>query len=105
DRIILTTDNPRFEEPSAIIKGILSGMKHPEKAEIEYDRKKAVEKGIVTADKGGIVLITGKGHSNYQEIKGKYVRLDERPVIMRTIQRINSGKNKRTGKGKSGAYC
>jgi UDP-N-acetylmuramoyl-L-alanyl-D-glutamate--2,6-diaminopimelate ligase len=70
DFVIVTSDNPRTENPRAIINEIVAGFKNPRspKIIIEQDRKKAIEMAIKTAEKDDIVLIAGKGHENYQII-------------------------------------
>ncbi len=70
DLVILTSDNPRFEEPMDIIKDILEGMEKNDSVLIEEDRKKAIELALSLAKEGDIVLIAGKGHEDYQEIRG-----------------------------------
>lgn len=67
--VVVTSDNPRDEAPDSIIQDILKGM-HGNFA-IEENRAKAISIGILTAKPGDIVLIAGKGHEDYQEIKGK----------------------------------
>jgi len=70
DFIIVTSDNPRTEEPMAIIEEIITGFENPNspKITVEQDRKKAIELAVKTADKDDIVLIAGKGHETYQII-------------------------------------
>ncbi|MDH4239583.1 MAG: UDP-N-acetylmuramoyl-L-alanyl-D-glutamate--2,6-diaminopimelate ligase [Phycisphaerae bacterium] len=70
DFVIVTSDNPRTEEPEAIIDEIITGFESPasEKITVEADRRKAVELAIKTAGKDDIVLIAGKGHEDYQII-------------------------------------
>ena len=70
DFIIVTSDNPRTEEPMAIIEEIVAGFENPhsQKIAVEPDRKKAIELAIKTAAKDDVVLIAGKGHENYQII-------------------------------------
>jgi len=83
DLIILTTDNPRNEDPIKIIEDILSGIPEGEKdkVKIEPDRKKAIEMAIKLANKGDIVLIAGKGHEKYMEIKGKKIPFSDKEVL------------------------
>ncbi|MDZ4383055.1 MAG: UDP-N-acetylmuramoyl-L-alanyl-D-glutamate--2,6-diaminopimelate ligase, partial [Thermodesulfovibrionia bacterium] len=69
DFVVITSDNPRIEEPSEIIKDIIKGIKK-DNYMIEPDRAKAIEKAVSIAKTGDILLIAGKGHENYQEIKG-----------------------------------
>ena len=70
DFIIVTSDNPRTEEPMAIIEEIVAGFENPhsQKIAIEPDRKKAIELALKVTAKNDIVLIAGKGHENYQII-------------------------------------
>ncbi len=70
DLIILTSDNPRFEEPMDIIRDILEGIEERHKVLVEEDRKKAIHIALSLAREGDIVLIAGKGHEDYQEIRG-----------------------------------
>jgi UDP-N-acetylmuramoyl-L-alanyl-D-glutamate--2,6-diaminopimelate ligase len=68
DRVLITSDNPRSEDPDAIIAAIAAGMKA--KPEIELDRARAISKAFGAADCRDVVLIAGKGHEPYQEIAG-----------------------------------
>jgi UDP-N-acetylmuramoyl-L-alanyl-D-glutamate--2,6-diaminopimelate ligase len=68
DQVLITSDNPRSEEPLLIIEGIRQGA--PDR-EVEPDRARAIERIISTADTKDVVLIAGKGHETYQEIKGR----------------------------------
>lgn len=69
DFVIITSDNPRFENPLDIIRDIESGITHKNYI-VEPDRKEAIRRAINMAEKGDIILIAGKGHEDYQEIKG-----------------------------------
>ncbi|MGB0522815.1 MAG: UDP-N-acetylmuramoyl-L-alanyl-D-glutamate--2,6-diaminopimelate ligase [Flammeovirgaceae bacterium] len=83
DKVILTSDNPRFENPMAIIKDMESGLSISEKVKtisIE-DRKEAIEKAVTLAEPGDVVLVAGKGHENYQEIEGKRYHFDDLEVL------------------------
>ncbi|MBN8475872.1 UDP-N-acetylmuramoyl-L-alanyl-D-glutamate--2,6-diaminopimelate ligase [Sulfuritalea sp.] len=68
DRVLVTSDNPRGEDPDAIIGAILSGMKH--EAPVQADRARAVADALVAADARDVILLAGKGHEPYQEIAG-----------------------------------
>ena len=70
DIVVITSDNPRFEEPIDIIRDILEGVEEKNKVIVEPDRKKAIEVAVSMARSGDVVLIAGKGHEDYQEIKG-----------------------------------
>jgi UDP-N-acetylmuramoyl-L-alanyl-D-glutamate--2,6-diaminopimelate ligase len=86
DRIILTNDNPRFEMPEQIFADIQSGFFPDNKTTLieEPDRTCAIEKALNMAEKGDVVLITGKGHESTQEVRGVRSPLDDR-VIARQI--------------------
>ncbi|MGB7192098.1 MAG: UDP-N-acetylmuramoyl-L-alanyl-D-glutamate--2,6-diaminopimelate ligase [Collimonas pratensis] len=71
DHVIVTSDNPRSEEPVAIIGQILAGMKAPQAAQALEDRAAAILWAVRHAAKADVVLLAGKGHETYQEIKGK----------------------------------
>ena len=81
DLVVITSDNPRFEEPMAIIEDILEGIENKEKVLVEVDRKRAIEMAINMAKEGDVILVAGKGHEDYQEIKGvKYPFKDSEVV-------------------------
>ncbi|ACN99576.1 UDP-N-acetylmuramoyl-L-alanyl-D-glutamate--2,6-diaminopimelate ligase (UDP-MurNAc-L-Ala-D-Glu:meso-diaminopimelate ligase)(Meso-diaminopimelate-adding enzyme) (Meso-A2pm-adding enzyme) (UDP-N-acetylmuramyl-tripeptide synthetase) (UDP-MurNAc-tripeptidesynt [Sulfurihydrogenibium azorense Az-Fu1] len=88
DIVILTSDNPRFEDPNQIIKDILEGITQKSKVIVEPDRKKAIEYAIKTAQKGDIVLIAGKGHENYQIIKDQVIPFDDKEVVNQILKEI-----------------
>ena len=82
DLTVITSDNPRFEEPRMIIEDILQGIR---KTEGEYvvieDRSEAVAYAVSQAEFGDVVLIAGKGHETYQEIKGVRYHMDDRELV------------------------
>ena len=80
-KVILTNDNPRYEEPGKIVEGLLSGFKDQNNALVIVDRKEAIKTAIALAKSGDIILVAGKGHENYQEIQGKRFRFDDKTVI------------------------
>ena len=81
--VILTSDNPRSEEPEAIIQEMWVGVKEEEckKVSSVADRKKAIEAAVELAHAGDIILVAGKGHEDYQEIKGVKYHFDDREVV------------------------
>lgn len=81
DTVIITNDNPRNEEPREIIAGILSGIEDTGMVEVIEDRKFAIEFALENAKSGDIVLIAGKGHEDYQEIKGIKHHFDDSEII------------------------
>ena len=70
DMLIITSDNPRSEDPEQIISEIVSGVLQGTCFEIQPDRRKALQRAYLLAREGDIVLVAGKGHENYQEIAG-----------------------------------
>lgn len=82
DLTIITSDNPRFEEPQAIIDDIKTGIGKTDGKYVEIaDRKEAIAYAIHHGQPGDIVVLAGKGHEDYQEIKGKKYPMDERVLI------------------------
>jgi UDP-N-acetylmuramyl-tripeptide synthetase len=85
DRVIMTSDNPRFEEPGEIIRQIEAGVKGEySNYETIEDRRSAIEKAIGAASAGDVVVIAGKGHEKYQIIKDSVVPFDDCEIV-RTI--------------------
>ncbi len=89
DFTIITSDNPRFEEPLDIMKDIETGMK---KTDGEYimieDRKEAIRYAIENGEHGDIIVLAGKGHEDYQEIKGVKYPMDERVLISEILKEM-----------------
>ena len=82
DLTVITSDNPRFEEPEDIIRDIRTGIDRTGGAYVEIcDRREAVAYVISHAREGDIIVLAGKGHEDYQEIKGKKYPMDEREII------------------------
>ena len=81
DYVIITSDNPRSEDPQAIIADILKGMDLKNKRKTISDRAAAIQKAISLAEKGDVILVAGKGHETYQEIKGQKHHFDDIQVI------------------------
>ena len=82
DLTIITSDNPRYEEPQAIIDDIKVGMAKTDGKYVEIiDRKEAIAYAIHHGEPGDIIVLAGKGHEDYQEIKGKKYPMDERVLI------------------------
>jgi UDP-N-acetylmuramoyl-L-alanyl-D-glutamate--2,6-diaminopimelate ligase len=70
DRVIVTSDNPRSEQPEAIIRQIRSGLSHADSVQVQADRARAIAETIATAAAQDVILLAGKGHEDYQEIAG-----------------------------------
>lgn len=82
DLTIATSDNPRFEEPEAIVDDIITGLKKTNGEYIKIvDRREAIGYVLKNAQEGDIILLAGKGHETYQEIKGVKYPMDERELI------------------------
>ena len=84
DRVIITSDNPRFEEPQDIINDMLAGLTPAmmKKTLSIADRKEAIRTACMMAERGDVILVAGKGHENYQEIKGVKHHFDDKEVLM-----------------------
>ena len=81
DRVIVTSDNPRTEDPDKIIQNILEGFRADAAPEVIPDRKEAICRAIDTALPGDMILLAGKGHETYQEINGEKYHMDEREIV------------------------
>ena len=83
DRVIITSDNPRFEEPQDIINDMLAGLdqKQMKKVVSIVDRREAIKTAAMLAQKGDVILIAGKGHEDYQEVKGVKHHFDDREEV------------------------
>ena len=83
DRVIITSDNPRFEEPQDIINDMVAGLNKDEMKKVITitDRKEAIKTACMMAQKGDVILVAGKGHENYQEIKGVKHHFDDKEVL------------------------
>jgi UDP-N-acetylmuramoyl-L-alanyl-D-glutamate--2,6-diaminopimelate ligase len=82
-KVILTSDNPRDEEPQSIIDQMMEGISFAERIKVLtiLDRKEAIRTACTLAKPGDIVLVAGKGHETYQEVKGKRSHFDDREII------------------------
>ncbi len=86
DFTIITSDNPRFEEPQAIIDDIKTGIQKTDGKYVEIcDRKEAISYAIAHGEPGDIIVLAGKGHEDYQEIKGVKYPMDERVLIQEIL--------------------
>lgn len=91
DYTIITSDNPRTEDPQKIIEQIESGVKKTKgKYEVVINRTKAIEHAIKMANKKDIIILAGKGHEPYQEINGEKFPFDERVIVKEIIEKITS---------------
>jgi len=83
DKVVLTSDNPRFEEPEAILQDMLAGLTEEQQnaALTIVDRREAIKTACALAQPGDVVLIAGKGHEDYQEIKGVKYHFDDKEEV------------------------
>ncbi len=83
DKVIITSDNPRFEEPQDIINDMLAGLNSQQMKKVLSisDRREAIRTATMLAQKGDVILIAGKGHEDYQEIKGVKHHFDDKEVV------------------------
>jgi UDP-N-acetylmuramoyl-L-alanyl-D-glutamate--2,6-diaminopimelate ligase len=87
DYVIITTDNPRFEDPMKITDEIVAGFSKADYL-VELDRKKALEYAIAMATKKDLVLIIGKGHETYQIFENKTIEWDDRTVLHECLEKL-----------------
>ena len=91
DKVILTSDNPRNEEPEAILKDMQEGIIPPldRKTITITDRKEAIRTAVLLAKNKDIILVAGKGHETYQEIKGERFPFDDKAILKETFKAMN----------------
>jgi UDP-N-acetylmuramoyl-L-alanyl-D-glutamate--2,6-diaminopimelate ligase len=87
DIVVITSDNPRTEEPMTIIDEIKEGIEKENYILIE-NRKEAIKRAIQIAEKGDVIVIAGKGHEDYQILKDKVIHFDEREIIKEIIEEL-----------------
>ena len=89
DLTVITSDNPRFEEPQAIIDDIRTGIEKTDGKYIEIiDRKEAIRYVIEHGQPGDVIVLAGKGHEDYQEIRGVKYPMDERVLIREVLEEL-----------------
>jgi len=81
DRIVLTTDNPRGEDPAVIINDMLGGLEQPGRAQVAEDRGTAIRQAIEESSAGDIVLVAGKGHEAWQESRGHKIAFSDEAAV------------------------
>lgn len=89
DMSILTSDNPRDENPSAIIDQICSGFGGQAHYEVVEERSKAIEMALAMARDKDVILVAGKGHETTQEVRGAYSLFDDRQVVRTILQKMD----------------
>ncbi|WWO99377.1 MAG: UDP-N-acetylmuramoyl-L-alanyl-D-glutamate--2,6-diaminopimelate ligase [Candidatus Dasytiphilus stammeri] len=85
DKLVITSDNPRHEDPNAIIKDILSGLQDIKNVNIMHDRSIAVTHTIMKAQEDDVILLAGKGHENYQIIGNHRINFSDRTIVSRML--------------------
>lgn len=96
DLTIITSDNPRFEEPQAIIDDIKIGIGKTDGKYVEIcDRKEAIKYAIEHGQPGDVIVLAGKGHEDYQEIKGVKYPMDERVLIAEVLEELKQEKDQK----------
>lgn len=86
DKVFVTSDNPRSEDPEAILQEILSGLQAPQEAVVMADRREAIAAAISQAEPQDVVLIAGKGHETYQLIGDQVLHFDDREVARKFLE-------------------
>ena len=83
DKVILTSDNPRFEEPEDILNDMLAGLdaEQMQKVLTIVDRRQAIKTACMLAQKGDVILVAGKGHEDYQIVKGVKHHFDDKEEV------------------------
>lgn len=89
DFTVITSDNPRFEEPETIIADIVTGIKKTDGKYVTItDRKEAIKYALSHAEDRDVIVLAGKGHEDYQEIRGKKYHMDERELLAEALQEL-----------------
>ena len=83
DRVIITSDNPRFEDPQEIINDMLAGLTEKQRQKVLsiVDRREAIRTACMMAQPGDVILVAGKGHEDYQIVQGVKHHFDDHEVI------------------------
>jgi UDP-N-acetylmuramoyl-L-alanyl-D-glutamate--2,6-diaminopimelate ligase len=90
DHCVVTSDNPRTEDPQAIIDQIMRGARDPSRFTVEPDRRAAIARALAMARPGDLVLIAGKGHETWQIFKDRRVHFDDREVVREILKKTGA---------------
>ena len=87
DRLVLTSDNPRTEDPESILDDMENGLSLEEKSQVVRitDRRQAIKTAVLMAHEGDIILVAGKGHEKYQDIKGVKHHFDDKEELEKLL--------------------
>jgi UDP-N-acetylmuramyl tripeptide synthase len=92
DVVVVTSDNPRSEDPLAIINDAMVGVqRHSSRVVVEPDRRTAIRKALREASKGDIVILAGKGHETYQILKDRTIDFDDRTEARAGLAELGFG--------------
>jgi UDP-N-acetylmuramoyl-L-alanyl-D-glutamate--2,6-diaminopimelate ligase len=90
DVAVVTSDNPRTEDPEAIVREILAGMHGESEPVVLVDRREAIGAALRMAQPGDVVVIAGKGHEDYQIIGDRRIHFDDREIVREILGEIDS---------------
>jgi UDP-N-acetylmuramoyl-L-alanyl-D-glutamate--2,6-diaminopimelate ligase len=95
DEVVVTSDNPRSEDPQQIIADILTGIKRLKGVTVEVDRARAIESAVLAASPKDVIVVAGKGHETYQILKDSTIDFDDRKEVAKALeQRFETLKSK-----------
>jgi UDP-N-acetylmuramoyl-L-alanyl-D-glutamate--2,6-diaminopimelate ligase len=97
DVVVITTDNPRGEDPAHIAGEILAGVDGPARVLVELDRREAIAQALALARRGDVVVVAGKGHEATQELSGRTLEFDDRAVVREELMRLERATGERAG--------
>jgi len=93
--VVVTSDNPRSEDPQQIIADILTGIKRLKGVTVEVDRARAIESAVLAASPKDVIVVAGKGHETYQILKDSTIDFDDRKEVAKALeQRFETLKSK-----------
>ena len=90
DLVVITSDNPRSEDPQQIITDMLTGIKslNSDKIQVEIDRRAAIELAVKSANKNDVIVLAGKGHEDYQILKNETIHFDDREEARKAFEKV-----------------
>jgi len=90
DLVVITSDNPRSEDPQQIITDMLTGIKslNSDKIQVEIDRRSAIELAVKNANKNDVIVLAGKGHEDYQILKNETIHFDDREEARKAFEKV-----------------